>query len=161
MVHIYTLRRGLSFSTLTLQRPQEEYGEAIPLFERALSIRTKKLGANHPYTVGTKNYLESVRRKVRVQLGCRGRQVSPTTHRAKTCHCILKLFVLHLRCEDETGAACHSVTAHAMTKEENRSHTASSVTGRCKCCSCPRCLWWRANLAFLGVGLNDPSMLLF
>ncbi|CAN0302795.1 unnamed protein product, partial [Ectocarpus sp. 4 AP-2014] len=38
--------------------------EAIPLFERALAIRTKKLGENHPNTVGTRNSLEGVRKKV-------------------------------------------------------------------------------------------------
>ncbi|CAN0492088.1 unnamed protein product, partial [Laminaria digitata] len=43
---------------------QEKYTEAISLLERALSIRTKKLGGNHPYTVSTQNSLELVRKKV-------------------------------------------------------------------------------------------------
>ncbi|CAN0156244.1 unnamed protein product, partial [Pylaiella littoralis] len=38
--------------------------EAIPLLKRALSIRTKKLGEDHPYTVGTRNSLEIVRKEV-------------------------------------------------------------------------------------------------
>ncbi|CAN0531109.1 unnamed protein product, partial [Ectocarpus sp. 8 AP-2014] len=38
------------FSTLrlNLNRPQEKHTEALPLLERALRIRTKKLGENHP-----------------------------------------------------------------------------------------------------------------
>ena len=42
----------------------EKYTEAIPLLERALSIRTKKLGENHPDTVSSQNNLEIVRKKV-------------------------------------------------------------------------------------------------
>ncbi|CAN0216421.1 unnamed protein product [Ectocarpus sp. 13 AM-2016] len=43
---------------------QENHKEAFPLLERALTIRTKKLGENHPDTVGTRNRLEFVREKV-------------------------------------------------------------------------------------------------
>ncbi|CAN0212696.1 unnamed protein product [Ectocarpus sp. 6 AP-2014] len=43
---------------------QEKYPGAQPLLERALSIRTKKLGENHPDTVLTRKGLELVRRKV-------------------------------------------------------------------------------------------------
>ncbi|CAN0533840.1 unnamed protein product, partial [Ectocarpus sp. 12 AP-2014] len=38
--------------------------ETIPLLERALAIRTKKLGENHPDTVSTRDNLEVVRKKV-------------------------------------------------------------------------------------------------
>lgn len=47
------------------ERPQENYAEAIPLLERALAIRTSKLGENHPDTVSTRNILDAVRNKVR------------------------------------------------------------------------------------------------
>ncbi|CAN0519334.1 unnamed protein product [Ectocarpus sp. 12 AP-2014] len=43
---------------------QEKYTEAISLLKRALSIRTKKLGENHPDTVSSQNTLEIVRKKV-------------------------------------------------------------------------------------------------
>ncbi|CAN0387184.1 unnamed protein product [Pylaiella littoralis] len=43
---------------------QEKYTEAISLLKRALSIRTKKLGEDHPYTVGTRNSLEIMRKEV-------------------------------------------------------------------------------------------------
>eukprot|EP00903_Cladosiphon_okamuranus_P016965 g15639.t1 len=43
---------------------QENYTEAIPLLERALAIRTNKLGDNHPDTVGTRINLDAVRKKV-------------------------------------------------------------------------------------------------
>ncbi|CBJ28328.1 Tetratricopeptide repeat family [Ectocarpus siliculosus] len=62
------LRTGVSFSALHLTRPQEHYVEAIPLFERALSIRTRKLGGSHPDTAGTRNGLDVVRRKARLEL---------------------------------------------------------------------------------------------
>ncbi|CAN0163684.1 unnamed protein product, partial [Ectocarpus fasciculatus] len=52
-----------------LMYKQEKFTEAIPLLERALSIRKTKLGDNHPYTVGTHNSLKVVREKVRAQLG--------------------------------------------------------------------------------------------
>ena len=67
--HKLGLRTGLSFSILHLKPPQEKYTEAIPLLERALSIRTKKLGENHPDTVSSQNSLEIARKKVRAQLG--------------------------------------------------------------------------------------------
>ncbi|CAN0585338.1 unnamed protein product, partial [Ectocarpus sp. 12 AP-2014] len=38
--------------------------EAIALLEKALAIRTKKLGEIHPSTVSTRNDLEAVRNKV-------------------------------------------------------------------------------------------------
>lgn len=60
-------RGGLSVPTLNFKRLQELYEEAIPLFERALSIRTKKLGPNHPDTIGTQTALDTVRRKVKVR----------------------------------------------------------------------------------------------
>ncbi|CAB1096067.1 unnamed protein product [Ectocarpus sp. CCAP 1310/34] len=41
----------------------EQYTDAVPLLERALSIRMKKLGENHPDTVSTQNSLDVVRRK--------------------------------------------------------------------------------------------------
>lgn len=59
----------LNVTPLHLKRPQEKYTEAIPLLEEALSIRTKKLGENHPDTVKSQNNLEIVRKKVRAQLG--------------------------------------------------------------------------------------------
>ncbi|CAM9945683.1 unnamed protein product, partial [Ectocarpus sp. 8 AP-2014] len=43
---------------------QEKHTEALPLLERALRIRTNKLGENHPGTVGTRSDLEFVREKV-------------------------------------------------------------------------------------------------
>lgn len=45
--------------------------EACSLLERALAIRTKKLGENHAGTISTQNNLEAVRQKVRAQLGRR------------------------------------------------------------------------------------------
>ncbi|CAN0202076.1 unnamed protein product, partial [Ectocarpus fasciculatus] len=48
---------------------QEKFTEAVPLLERALSIRTKKLGDKHPDTVSTQNWLEHVREKIRAQVG--------------------------------------------------------------------------------------------
>lgn len=39
--------------------------EAIPLLERALSIRVEKLGGSHPDTVSCQNSLEIARQKVR------------------------------------------------------------------------------------------------
>ncbi|CAN0543991.1 unnamed protein product, partial [Ectocarpus sp. 8 AP-2014] len=47
-----------------LLRAQEKHTEALPLLERALRIRTNKLGENHPDTVGTRSDLEFVREKV-------------------------------------------------------------------------------------------------
>lgn len=43
---------------------QERYIEAIPLLERALSIRMLKLGGSNPDTVNTQNSLEFTREKV-------------------------------------------------------------------------------------------------
>ena len=51
------------------KRYQEKFTEAVPLLERALSIRTKKLGDNHPDTVSTHNGLEVVRKEACAQLG--------------------------------------------------------------------------------------------
>lgn len=79
------------FSTLHLKPPQENYMEAFSLLERALAIRTKKLGENHPDTISTQNDLEAVRQKVRAQLGRRVGKASCTTHCAKSRHCS-KLF---------------------------------------------------------------------
>lgn len=42
--------------------------------ERALAIRTKKLGENHPDTLSTRNNLDAVRKKIRAQLGRRIRK---------------------------------------------------------------------------------------
>ncbi|CAM9890379.1 unnamed protein product, partial [Ectocarpus fasciculatus] len=52
-----------------IKRSQEKFTEAIPLFERALSIFTKTLGDNHPNTVIAQNWLEVVREKIRAQVG--------------------------------------------------------------------------------------------
>ncbi|CAN0369397.1 unnamed protein product [Ectocarpus sp. 12 AP-2014] len=46
---------------------QDKYTEAVPLLERALSFRTKKLGGNHQDTVNTRAVLERVLEKVRAQ----------------------------------------------------------------------------------------------
>lgn len=50
------------------KRPQDNYREAIPLLERALSI-CKKLGESHPVRVSAQSNLERIRQKVRLQLG--------------------------------------------------------------------------------------------
>lgn len=60
----------LCCSILHLKRPQAKYTEAIPLVERALSIKTEKLGENHPDTVATRNALECAQEKVRAQPRC-------------------------------------------------------------------------------------------
>lgn len=46
-----------------LKRPQGNHTEAIPLLERALSIRVEKLGGTHPDTVSARNNLEFVKKK--------------------------------------------------------------------------------------------------
>ncbi|CAN0518584.1 unnamed protein product [Ectocarpus sp. 12 AP-2014] len=43
---------------------QDKYTEAVPPLERALSIRTKKLGGNHQDTISTRAVLERVREKM-------------------------------------------------------------------------------------------------
>ncbi|CAM9906297.1 unnamed protein product [Ectocarpus sp. 8 AP-2014] len=47
-----------------LMYAQEQHNAAIPLLERALSIRKERLGINHPDTVGTHINLEVVRKIV-------------------------------------------------------------------------------------------------
>ncbi|CBN80054.1 hypothetical protein Esi_0031_0001 [Ectocarpus siliculosus] len=44
---------------------QGKHNEALPLLERASSIRGKKLGENHHYTVDTQISLERVQKHVR------------------------------------------------------------------------------------------------
>lgn len=126
------MRSGLSLSTLNLKRSQEEYRKAIPLFERALSIRTKKLGANHPHTVGTQNSLEIVRKKVRAQSGGRSRQSvmhNPSREGlVALCTENSKFFVPYLRREDEAEAACDRGTVQAMSKTGAKLPCASGVT---------------------------------
>lgn len=54
-------------SFLHLKRRQEKYTEAIPLLERALSIRTQRLGGNHPQTIRIRGSLELLRTMVTAQ----------------------------------------------------------------------------------------------
>lgn len=48
-------------------RPQGKYSEAIPLLERALSIRKAKLGDDHHDTVESQDSLDDARRQVHLQ----------------------------------------------------------------------------------------------
>lgn len=73
--HIHSRFRALDLSIKSHINPassqpplQEKYTEAVPLLERALSIRTKTLGRNHPDTVSSQNGLNFVRAKVRARL---------------------------------------------------------------------------------------------
>lgn len=48
-------------------RLQGKYSEAIPVLERALSIRKTKLGDDHHDTVDSQNSLDDARRHVHLQ----------------------------------------------------------------------------------------------
>ena len=103
-------------STLHLKRPQSNHSEAIPLLERALSIRMKKLGGSHPDTISSQNNLESVQKKVRAQHLARlvGK---PRAHRAlrESLPPLKNTAPCHCRCEGEIEAA-GCVTGHKNTR---------------------------------------------
>lgn len=61
---------AVAFCTLHLECAQEKHSEAVPLLERALSIRVKRLGENHADTVSTLDSLNLARGKVGELLGC-------------------------------------------------------------------------------------------
>lgn len=70
LVHRLQSRRtcgGLFTALLCTQRRQGSDDVAIQLLERALSIRTEKLGEENQDTVDTRNFLELVRRRALAQ----------------------------------------------------------------------------------------------
>lgn len=63
VVSLVGLRNGRLLNISAI--PQGMHNEAIPLLERAYSVRRKRLGENHPSTVETWISLEHVRNHAR------------------------------------------------------------------------------------------------
>lgn len=131
--------------------------------ERALSIRTKKLGENHPGTVSSQNSLEIVRKKVRAQLGrlVVKRRAQPIARGHGTAeNTPFRMAGVKTRSKKRPAMA---VIANAMNKTGGKLPWANCV----KCnwtshtSSRPRRLWCRTKLAILDVGIDGPSMVLF
>ncbi|CAN0426266.1 unnamed protein product [Ectocarpus sp. 12 AP-2014] len=116
-------------TTLHVTLLHGKHTKAIPLLERALSIRAKELGGDHPPAVTAPNNLEIIRQKVCAQLGClvAQRHAQSVARRPDTARKCLPCG----RCDDKSKKLRATAVTPNSTKNKSGGHLQSANCVTC------------------------------